>query len=57
MKFENFEVNVVVNNANLPEYGMETQVIDGIAHVSCWIPSREGQVSLLGVCIHQNMFS
>jgi len=52
MKFENFEVNVVVNDANLPEYGKETQVIDGIAHVSCWIPSCEGQVNLLGVCIH-----
>jgi len=51
MKFENFEVYVVVDDANLPEYGEETRLIDGTAHVSCWIPSREGQVSFLGVCI------
>ena len=41
-------MNVVVSDANLPEYGEETQVIDGIPNVSCWIPSEAGQVSLLG---------
>ena len=51
MKFGDSEVNVVVNGVNLSEYGEETQVINGIANVSCWIPSEAGQVSLLGVCI------
>ena len=51
MKFGNFEVNVVVNDANLPEYGEETQVTNRISNVSCWIPSEVGQVSLLGIWI------
>ena len=51
MKFGDSEVNVVVNGVNLSEYGEETQVINGIANVSCWIPSEAGQVSFLGVCI------
>ena len=47
MKFGKFEVNVIVDDVNLPEYGEETQVVNNIANVSCWVPSMAGQVSLM----------
>ena len=46
MRFGDFQVNLRANDENLPEYGEVRAVKDGLATVSCWIPSEAGKVCL-----------
>ncbi|KIK55472.1 hypothetical protein GYMLUDRAFT_841120 [Collybiopsis luxurians FD-317 M1] len=43
LNFQTFSTWIVIDGVSSDEFNLEHKLVDGIMHVSCWIPSETGK--------------